>query len=406
MKRALLGTMLDGDLFELTSDGPRGPLGRLHFVGFTFQELCSHALIIGGTGTGKTVTQLRLASSVLALARTPENQSEPPPRIIFVDAKGLAQGDRDHFVTAMRLRGAVRVASWPDSILAGFDGTAFDIRERVSGLFHGNESPFHHAEAVAMLDLALEAGLPPRSLDELTYRTRPGVTAALYEQMGTTTALDKRDQAKSFSANQWNSVYLRLRALMATVGDGLDSSPSSFRLDEVDAAWISIPGTTAPQTAGDLASWLLALIAGLAQSEQRRATLIILDEFSAVGQDVRASKALAGLLERTRSAKIAIVVGAQSLPSLGEQVDRLVHTVGTVICHRSPAPEAIVELAGTVPVWEDTLEIHGFGQRMATSGRRQNQFRISPNLVRQLPVGECVVVHQGLWAHVAVAGQR
>lgn len=161
--------------------------------------------------------------------------------------------------------------------------------------------------------------------------------------------------------------------------------------------------TAAPQTAGDIASWLLALIGELALSPDPRRTIVFLDEFSAVGQDARASQAVAGLVERTRSAGIALVIGSQTVTSLGLEAERLLHTAGTVISHRTPAPEPIVQLAGTVAAWEDTQSVDQFGVRTATSGRLQQQYRIDPDLVRALPDGEAVVAHAGRWAHVLIS---
>jgi len=62
-----------------------------------------------------------------------------------------------------------------------------------------------------MLDLALGAGQPPRSLAELIERTRPGVTAALYERDGTERSLALKAEASSFSTTQWNSVSFSTR---------------------------------------------------------------------------------------------------------------------------------------------------------------------------------------------------
>jgi hypothetical protein len=257
-----------------------------------------------------------------------------------------------------------------------------------------------------MLDLALGAGSPPRSLSELIERVRPGVTAALYEREGTERALALKTEAASFGATQWNSLYLRLRALHATIGDRFDSSDVAWSFRDVDAAWISVPGTSSPQTAGDVASWILSMIGELAASPDNRRTIICLDEFSAVGQDERASQFAAGLVERTRSAGIAIVIGAQTVASLGKAADRLLQTCGTVISHRTPLPDAIVELAGTVQVWEDSQTVDALGVRNATSGRLQQQYRVAPDLVRSLKTGEAVVIQGGRWAHVAIAWPR
>ena len=91
------------------------------------------------------------------------------------------------------------------------------------------------------------------------------------------------------------------------------------------------------------------------------------------------------------------------MTSLGLGAERLLHTAGTVITHRTPAPEPIVALAGTVAAWEDTQTVDQLGIRTATSGRHQQQYRIDPDLVRALPDGEAVVVHAGRWAQVQVA---
>ncbi len=145
------------------------------------------------------------------------------------------------------------------------------------------------------------------------------------------------------------------------------------------------------------------MIGELAASSDNRRTIICLDEFSAVGQDQRASQFAAGLVERTRSAGIAIVIGAQTVASLGDAADRLLQTCGTVITHRTSLPNAIVELAGTIQVWEDSQTVDGLGVRVATSGRLQQQYRVAPDLVRSLQVGEAVAIHAGRWAHIAVA---
>jgi hypothetical protein len=396
---ALLGTLLDGDLTDVAVRGPRGPLGQMSLVGLSFQQLSAHGILIGGTGTGKTKTALRLAEQLMG---EPLNPTEPPIRILFVDAKGLARGDRDLFVALARHHGYQRITTWPEEALAGLNGSVHELRERLSGLWDSTESGYHFAEAVTMLDLALAAGETPRSLGEVIERTRPGVTAALYEAQATMEGLVKKGEASSFSSSQWNSVYLRLRALAATVGDRLDSTTASWTLEQVDAAWISIPGTSAPQMAGDVASWLLALIGELAAHGDGRPTFVVLDEFSAVGGDQRASRAAAGLVERTRSAGVALLIGAQTIASLGEHADRLLQTAGTIICHRTPVPDGIVELAGTLPVWEDTQNVDAFGTRVASSGRRQQQYRVAPDLLRSLPIGEAVVIRAGRWAHVAV----
>lgn len=398
--RGVLGIVLDGDAEELTVPGPWGPLGRVRLAALAFSDLETHCLVIGGTGTGKTVTQLRLVAGQMAARRA--NPGEPPLRVIFIDAKGLGGEDRNRFLALAQRHNYRRVVTWPEQPLAGLEGTRERVRERLSGLFDASESAFHHAEAVAMLDLALGAGEVPRTLAEIVERVRPGVTRSLYAQLSTPDAPQREAESASFTNQQWTSVYLRLRALISTVEDRLDSTPSSWTLNDVDAAWLRLPGTSAPQTAGDVASWILALVGELAESNDGRPTLIVLDEFSAVAQDARASARAAGLVERTRSARVAIIIGTQTVSSLGEHAERLLHTCGLVLVHRSPAPDKLISLVGTIQIWEDTHEVDHLGLRTATSGRRQHQYRVDPNLIRQLPLGEVLVIWRGQFLHCDV----
>jgi hypothetical protein len=393
----VLGTLLDGDLTTLAARYGRGPVGRRWVATLPWSALTQHTLIIGSTGTGKTVTMMRIISSALAAARA----NGQPLRVIYADAKGLGHAERDMFTSILHGHGVGTIHYWPNQPLDGMTGTRSEVRERLSSLFDSGESAFHHAEATTMLDLALGAGQLPRTLEELIHRTRPGVTASIYEEHGTEEALALHAQAKNFTAPQWQALYLRLRALHATLGPRLDAGPYSPRLDQLEAAWLSLPGTTAGQTAGDAAAWILGLIGELAGRTDGTPTLIVLDEFSAVA--ARTGAAAAGLAERTRSAGVALIFGAQSVASLGDHAERLMANIGTDILHRVPLPQDLLELAGTTTVWEDLHQTSAAGLRVATGGRRQQTYRVPPDLVRSLPAGQVVLIRHGHWAHVAVA---
>jgi DNA helicase HerA-like ATPase len=393
----VLGTLLDGDLTTLSVRAGRGPVGRRWLATLPWSALTQHTLIIGSTGTGKTITMMRIISSALAAARA----NGQILRVIYADAKGLGHAERDMFTAIMRSHGVEDLHYWPNQPIDGMTGTRSEMRERLSSLFDSGESAFHHAEATTMLDLALGAGPLPRTLAELIHRTRPGITAGIYEAEGTEDALALHAQAKGFNAQQWQALYLRLRALHATLDQRLDAGPYSPRLNQVEAAWLSLPGTTAGQTASDAAAWILALIGELAGRNDGTPTLVILDEFSAVA--ARTGGAAAGLAERTRSAGVALIIGAQSVASLSDHAERLMANVGTDILHRVPLPQDLLELAGTTSVWEDLHQTSASGMRVATGGRRQQTYRVPPDLVRTLPAGQVVLIRHGHWAHVAVA---
>lgn len=406
-RRAVVGTMLDGNLKDCAIDIGSSPIGRGYAFGMTYEQFNKHLIIIGGTGTGKTVTQLRIMSSLMALSLAYPN--EPRIRILFVDAKGLNPstvsetiGMKQKVVRLAEKHGYLRINSFPDQNLDGFSGDPLQVIERLSGLFQHGESEFHHAEATVMLSLAFFAGYTPTSLGELIERVKPGVSEAIYMSLGTEEGLRDAKSCKSFTSTQWNSIYLRLKSLQLRVGTKFDKTTDCFSFRNTECAYISISGTTSPQSAADVATWLLKMVAEIAEYNDGIKTVIFLDEFSAIGDDDRAVNLVAGLVERVRSAGISLIVGTQTTNTLGEKAERMLGTVGTLLTHRNGSPEDIISYAGTEKFFEDTYEINENNQRVKTGGRLQEQFCIAPDEVRNLPIGECFVISEGKWARVGI----
>ena len=405
--RALLGVMLDGNLDNCAISIGMSPLGRGYAFGLTFDQFNKHIIVIGGTGTGKTITQLRIMSSLMALSNATPN--EPRIRIIFIDAKGADANSpfeklsmQEKVVSLATRHNFEKVFCFPNRFIDGFSGDPLQVIERLSGLFEHGESAFHHAEATVMLGLAISAGEAPRTLGELVERLKPNASEARYLALGTSEGLIKARECKTFSATQWNSVFLRMKSLLLRVGDQFDTSLESFTMKDADCAYISISGTTSPQSASDVATWLLKIIAEIPTYNDGRRTVIFLDEFSAIGDDDRAVNLVAGLIERVRSAGIGLIIGTQTTHTLGDEAERMMGTVGTLITHRNGAPEDIISFAGTIDAFEDTYEVDATGERTKKSGRLQSQFAIPPNEVRRLPIGECFVISEGNWARVGI----
>ena len=66
-RKAMLGTMLDGTLTANAVEIGNSPIGKGYAFGLTWDEINRHLVIIGGTGVGKSETQLRIMSSFMAL---------------------------------------------------------------------------------------------------------------------------------------------------------------------------------------------------------------------------------------------------------------------------------------------------------------------------------------------------
>jgi len=131
--------------------------------------------------------------------------------------------------------------------------------------------------------------------------------------------------------------------------------------------------------------------------------LLVVDEFSALESTADA----AHLFERLRSFGAAVIVSAQGYAGLGVAGDRILDAAQTLVLHRCAEPERLIARAGTVPRVEHTRYLPGRDAPASGTGRegsvtRREGWRVRPNDVRQLPVGEAVVVSGGRAGRVKV----
>lgn len=110
-------------------------------------------LVMGAPGTGKCITLLRLAPTLLAAALADCERA----RIIDDDAMGLGRSKREDFVTIVERHG-LTVHHCPQLPLDDMSGRHAEVWQRLNGLFDAGENSFHHAAATTMLDLAVGAG--------------------------------------------------------------------------------------------------------------------------------------------------------------------------------------------------------------------------------------------------------
>jgi hypothetical protein len=123
------------------------------WVVYPAELLNRHALVIGGSGTGKTEFLLRLAYLVAKILRW---------QVFYIDAKG----DYDvanRFMATMAQANISRVAMFPDLAYNGWKGDATAILGRLMAIEDYSE-PYYRAIAKTVLSLACNApGGPPRS---------------------------------------------------------------------------------------------------------------------------------------------------------------------------------------------------------------------------------------------------
>src|SRR3989440_7624312 len=251
---------------------------------------------------------------------------------------------------------------------------------------------------MALRVLHLAAAAPagePRSSEELLGRLRKQALRAAWRSRPEATEID--DLADRDVAGVAN----RYRAFFGALGGSLDGA---WAFEDPAACYLLLEGLALKAEAARLGRFFLEDFAHYAgvRKEPARRVLLVVDEFSALESAADA----AHLFERLRSFGAAVIVSAQGYAGLGAAADRILDAAQTLVLHRCADPERLVARAGTVPRVEHTRYLpsrddpRGAGREGAVT--RREGWRVRPNDVRQLPVGEAVVVSGGKAGRVRV----
>lgn len=381
----VLGSMVSGDLF----DWARQDSGRLWFT-YPPAELSRHGVIVGAAGSGKTETLLRVGYLAAAVYGW---------RVMFLDAKGDT-ATRDRFVAAMLHAGLApgAIRTFPRERYDGWRGDARALINRLMEVTDYSE-PYYREMALRVLDLAIAApaGLPRSSADLLGRLTKAALRAAYrgLPQAGEIEDLAGRDVA---------GVANRYRAFFAAVGRDRGGLDGTWSFDDASACYVLLEGLALKAEAARLGRFFLEDFAHFAgvRKAPGEPVLLIIDEFSAL----ESTSDAANLFERLRSFNASVIVSAQGYAGLGEAADRILDAAQTLILHRCGDPERLIARAGTLGRLEHTRYL-GAGPAPVAGGRqgavtRREGWRVRPNNVRQLPVGEAVVISCGRAARVQV----
>jgi len=132
-----------------------------------------------------------------------------------------------------------------------------------------------------------------------------------------------------------------------------------------------------------------------------RPALVICDEFGALdgGREIAVD-----LLERGRSAGVPVVMAGQSYRSLGDEDtrDRLVSSADALVLFGSATPDELVRLAGTVLAAEAVYATEDGVWSGRASVTHRHRAKVDANSVRQLGVGEAIVISRGRAARLLV----
>jgi hypothetical protein len=368
------------------------------WVSYPAELLNRHAVVIGGSGTGKTEFLLRLAYLTAKVLQW---------QVFYLDAKGDVEV-ANRFMTAMAHAGITRTAMFPDLAYHGWRGDATAILNRLMAIEAYSE-PYYRAIAKTVLALACHApGGPPRSSVDLLDRLNLTVLHELYADSG-----DRRAETlKTLSEGDLAGVYKRYFGFFDALGRKLDGS---WSFESVDAGYLLLDGLALKEEARSLGRYVLEDFAHYVSQRKpsARKVVLIVDEWSAIasgGADA------ANLFERIRSYGAGIIVTSQSYQGLGDDAAKLIGAAWATIAFQCADPELIAARAGTVKEVQATLHteltaVPGRNTLMSgkeyvsgtTAQREQEVPRLHPNVLRSLAVGECCIVTNGAYQELRVA---
>ncbi len=367
----------------------------------------SHTLVLGATGSGKTVSEAWIAGRLI----------EAGHGAVVIDPKGDPTL-RNELQTAAGRRGAQFLEWTPKGPLAynpyahGSDSEIADKAlsgeqftephyQRQAQRYLGHAIRVMHAVGTTVTPVSLMAHMDPRELEVAT-RQIPDDTAKETESyLDSLSDRQRRDLAgvrdrlsilAESDIRQWlNPTDNNRLDIQQAVQD---QAVLYFRLDADRRALL------AEMLAAAIVSDLVTLVAR--QQANPIPTVVLIDEFSAV-----AAQQVARLFGRARSAGISLVLGTQELADLksvgdGALREQTLGNVETVIAHRQNVPESaelIAAMAGTTLVWITTQQTDEGFLATGTSGRgtrrRGHEYRIHPSHIKQLPTGQAAVITPG-----------
>jgi hypothetical protein len=383
----VLGVPLDaGDLAWAKDD----------FFTYPADSLGRHGAVIGSSGMGKSETVLRLAYGAYQTYGW---------KVFFVDCKG-EQALQERFVATMRAAGAAKVGQFPQQPLRGWQGDAVALLNRLLAVVDYSE-PYYRDLTKMLLNLTLEApGGPPRSSAELLEGM---VLARLRQRYQGRPEVDEIDGLRPKDAA---ASYNRYRAFFKALGGGLDGTvgdEDAWSFDTVDAGYILLDGLTLKDQTASFGRFIIEDFAHYAarRKPKHERVLLIIDEYPVIAFS---GAGTASLFEMVRFHGASIIVTGQSYAGMGEGFERILGAAETLFLHRCGDPDKLLPRAGQRLSFKRRVSFaeRGIGRaarEYATGGGYlavDEELKIHPNDVKELPRGECFVIAGGQYQRVLV----
>jgi hypothetical protein len=338
-----------------------------------------HTLVVGATGSGKTVTQTSIAVRAI----------ERGMGAVVIDPKGDG-GMREQLRSAAMLAGRSFIEWTPDgdSVYNPYArGGASEIADKALAGERFTE-PHYLRQAQRYLGhvvRALRQTGAEVSLSAIVERLGPQSLEALARELPEEDARATFAYLDSLSARQHSElagVRDRLAILAESdVGQWLDpQTPGARRFDLLSAVheraivYFSLESDSRPLLSEMLGAAIVQDLQTTVASLQARPTptLVVIDEFSAI-----AAEQVVRLFGRARSAGFSLLLGTQEisdlrLPGRERLLEQVLGNLSVLIAHRQVVPdsaELIADVAGTRGVWRVSRHSDGGSTRTRASAQ-------------------------------------
>jgi conjugal transfer pilus assembly protein TraD len=393
-------------------------------------QLAAHALIVGGSGAGKSTTMLAMLCAEIRLGRP----------VVAIDMKGSP-------AFAAELRSAARAAGrelrvWtpdgPSQWNPLAHGNATALKDMLISTERFSE-PHYQRAAERYLQTALQvlhAAHPdrPARLDEVVAVMEPRRLATMLRRVPAPLAERVQDYLGGLTTDQLSAARglgTRLALLSESSagqflrgGDARPGMTVDLRagLQGGDVILLSLNANVYGQLAAQLGALAIQdlisasgyrLLPNAAAEPGGPAgptepagpvgpvgpvpATVGIDEFSALGTDN-----VLALVARGREPGVRVLLATQEMADLERAGrgfrDQVLGIVGIKIIHRQDVPESadmVAEMVGTERVWEETEYIRGvFTGTGGNRGTRRlaDRYIVHPNEIKTLPVGTAVVL--------------
>ncbi|HEY3828324.1 MAG TPA: type IV secretory system conjugative DNA transfer family protein [Solirubrobacteraceae bacterium] len=368
----------------------------------------THTLVVGATGSGKTVTQTWIAVQAIAHGMG----------AVIVDPKGDS-ALRD---AACRAAGAAgrRFIEWTPSGPSLYNpcarGSSTEIADRVLAAERYTE-PHYQRQAqryVGHAVRALQYAGQQVTLDRLVRMLDPAGLELLGRELPQEQSRALHDYLDSLTSRQRSDlvgVRDRLAILVESdVGCWLDPERTSAAcfdlleaLQERAVVYFALRADSRPLLAQMLGGAIIQDLQSAISTLQVQPVpaLVLIDEFSAL-----AAEHVARLFGRARSAGVSLLLGTQELSDLRlagreQLLEQVLGNLTSLIAHRQVVPdsaELIARLAGTRGAWNTSWQ----GDRRGTR-TRVREYLLAPDEVKCLARGHAAVIRLSGRTRVEVA---